>query len=86
LTKLSAVFSQKTRSLKPNLIDALILASLPSAVSAASFDDTFDARLDAILMGEFNTLADYLQFKKAENDLMAIYVLGVMHEHETLVS
>jgi TPR repeat protein len=42
--------------------------------------------LDAILMGEFNTLVDYLQFKKTENDRMANYVLGVMHEHGTLVS
>ena len=82
MTKLSAVFLQKTRFLKPTLIGALILASLPSAVSAEAFDDT----ADAILMGEFNTLVDYLQFKKAENDLMAIYVLGVMHEHGTLVS
>ena len=82
MTKLSAVFLQKTRFLKPTLIGALILASLSSAVSAEAFDDT----ADAILMGEFNTLVDYLQFKKAENDLMAIYVLGVMHEHGTLVS
>ena len=86
MTKLSAVFLQKTRFLKPTLIGALILASLPSAVSAEAFDDTADARLDAILMGKFNTLVDYLQFKKAENDLMAIYVLGLMHEHGTLVS
>ena len=86
MKKLSAAFLQKTLSLKPALIGALFLAFLPSAVSAESFDDTVDAGLDAMLMGEFNTLVDYLQFKKAENDLMAIYVLGVMHEHGTLVS
>ncbi|MBT5498426.1 MAG: SEL1-like repeat protein [Alphaproteobacteria bacterium] len=86
MKKLSAAFLQKTLSLKPALIGALFLAFLPSAVSAESFDDTVDAGLDAILMGEFNTLVDYLQFKKAENDPMAIYVLGVMHEHGTLVS
>ncbi len=86
MKKLSAAFLQKTQYLKSALIGALFLAFLSSAASAESFDDMVDAGFDAILMGEFDTLVDYLQFKKEKRDPMAIYVLGVMHEHGALVS
>lgn len=71
--------------LKFGFVVGLLFALLPNGASADTFDETIDAGFDAILMGKYETLSQFLEDRASADDPMALYALGIMHQHGSLV-
>lgn len=76
----------KISPLKGAVLALALFTSIPPGQAADSFDTAVEAGFDAILLGKFATLADYLHARFKQKDPVAAYVLGFMYEHGALVS